>query len=76
MSPPPSRRFTARSRRWTRGLFPRAFCKITEDYLTGDPDLCNVIHADGSGTKSLLAYLHYRETGDASVFRGIARTAW
>ena len=55
------------------GLFPRAFCKITEDYLTGDPDLCNVIHADGSGTKSLLAYLHYRESGDASVFRGIAQ---
>jgi phosphoribosylformylglycinamidine cyclo-ligase len=56
-----------------RGLFPLAFCKITEDYLTGDPDLCNVIHADGSGSKSLLAYLHYRETGDASVFRGIAQ---
>jgi phosphoribosylformylglycinamidine cyclo-ligase len=56
-----------------RGLFPMAFCKVTEDYLTGDPDLCNVIHADGSGTKSLLAYLHYRETGDASVFRGIAQ---
>jgi phosphoribosylformylglycinamidine cyclo-ligase len=55
------------------GLFPRAFCKITEDYLTGDPDLCNVIHADGSGSKSLLAYLHYRETGDARVFRGIAQ---
>lgn len=55
------------------GLYPRAFCKITEDYLTGDPDLCNVIHADGSGTKSLLAYLHYRETGDAAVFRGIAQ---
>jgi phosphoribosylformylglycinamidine cyclo-ligase len=55
------------------GLFPLAFCKITEDYLTGDPDLCNVIHADGSGSKSLLAYLHYRETGDASVFRGIAQ---
>jgi phosphoribosylformylglycinamidine cyclo-ligase len=56
-----------------RGLFPLAFCKITEDYLTGDPDLCNVIHADGSGSKSLLAYLHYRETGDPSVFRGIAQ---
>jgi phosphoribosylformylglycinamidine cyclo-ligase len=55
------------------GLFPQAFCKITEDYLTGDPDLCNVIHADGSGTKSILAYLQYRETGDASVFRGIAQ---
>ncbi len=55
------------------GLFPLAFCKVTEDYLTGDPDLCNVIHADGSGSKSLLAYLWYRETGDASVFRGIAQ---
>ncbi|HTV24689.1 MAG TPA: GntR family transcriptional regulator, partial [Polyangiaceae bacterium] len=59
--------------RLDRGLFPLAFCKITEDYLTGDPDLCNVIHADGSGSKSLLAYLQYRETGDASVFRGIAQ---
>ncbi len=56
-----------------RGLYPNAFCKITEDYLTGDPLLCNVIHADGSGTKSLIAYLHYRETGDASVFHGIAQ---
>lgn len=56
-----------------KGVFPGAFCKITEDYLTGDPDRCNLIHADGSGTKSLLAYLHYRETGDASVFRGIAQ---
>lgn len=56
-----------------KGLFPRAFCKITEDYLTGDPERCNVIHADGSGTKSLLAYLHYREFGDASVFHGIAQ---
>lgn len=56
-----------------RGLFPGAFCKITEDYLTGDSKRCNVIHADGSGTKSILAYLHYRETGDASVFRGIAQ---
>lgn len=55
------------------GLFPLAFCKITEDYLTGDPDLCNVIHADGSGSKSLLAYLSYRETGDPAVFRGIAQ---
>ena len=56
-----------------KGVFPGAFCKITEDYLTGDPDKCCVIHADGSGTKSILAYLHYRETGDASVFRGIAQ---
>ena len=56
-----------------RGSFPGAFCKVTEDYLTGDPAKCNLIHADGSGTKSILAYLHYRETGDPSVFRGIAQ---
>jgi phosphoribosylformylglycinamidine cyclo-ligase len=55
------------------GLFPGAFCKITEDFLTGDPSKCNLIHADGSGTKSILAYLQYRETGDPSVFRGIAQ---
>lgn len=55
------------------GLFPGAFCKITDDFLTGNPDLCNIIHSDGSGTKSLIAYLKYRETGDASVFRGIAQ---
>lgn len=56
-----------------RGLYPKAFCKITEDHLSGDPERCAVIHADGSGTKSILAYLHYRETGDASVFEGIAQ---
>ncbi|MDA0977259.1 MAG: GntR family transcriptional regulator [Proteobacteria bacterium] len=56
-----------------RGLFPNAFCKITEDYLSGDPGKCNVIHADGAGTKSIVAYLWYKETGDASVFRGIAQ---
>jgi phosphoribosylformylglycinamidine cyclo-ligase len=56
-----------------RGLFPGAFCKITPDHLTGDPARCSVIHADGSGTKSLLAYLHWRETGDASIFRGLAQ---
>jgi phosphoribosylformylglycinamidine cyclo-ligase len=55
------------------GLFKQAFCKITEDFLTGSPDLCNVIHADGSGTKSIIAYLAYKETGDASVFHGIAQ---
>ena len=55
------------------GLFPGAFCKITEDYLSGDPDRCNIIHADGAGTKSILAYLWYKETGDASIFRGIAQ---
>lgn len=56
-----------------QGLFPGAFCKITEDFLSGDPDKCNVIHADGAGTKSIVAYLWYKETGDASVFRGIAQ---
>ncbi len=56
-----------------QGLFPGAFCKITEDYLSGDPARCNVIHADGAGTKSIVAYLWYKETGDASVFRGIAQ---
>lgn len=56
-----------------RGLFAGAFCKITEDYLTGSKSRCNVIHSDGSGTKSIIAYLHYRETGDASVFRGISQ---
>jgi len=56
-----------------RGLFANAFCKITEDYLTGNPELCNVIHSDGSGTKSIIAYLHYKETGDPSVFYGISQ---
>ncbi len=56
-----------------RGLYAGAFCKITRDFLTGDASLCNVIHSDGSGTKSIIAYLWYRETGDASVFRGISQ---
>ena len=55
------------------GALPGAFCKVTEDYLSGDPDACNVIHADGSGTKSIIAYLSYKETGDASVFKGISQ---
>jgi phosphoribosylformylglycinamidine cyclo-ligase len=55
------------------GLFANAFCKITEDFLTGNPDNCNVIHADGSGTKSIIGYLSYKETGDASVFKGISQ---
>jgi phosphoribosylformylglycinamidine cyclo-ligase len=57
---------------YDRGLFPGAFCKVTED-LDGDPDFCTVMHADGAGTKSTLAYLCYRETGDPSAFRGIAQ---
>ena len=56
-----------------RGLYPGAFCKIIPDHLSGDPDRCCVIHADGSGTKSTLAYLHWRETGDATAFRGISQ---
>ena len=56
-----------------QGIFPGAFCKVTEDFLSGDPAKCNVIHADGAGTKSIVAYLWYKETGDASVFRGIAQ---
>jgi len=56
-----------------RGLFPGAFCKITPDYLTGDDSRCVVTHSDGSGTKVILAYLWWKETGDAKVFRGIAQ---
>lgn len=58
-----------------KGLFPRAFCKIVPDYLTGDENYCLVMHADGAGTKSSLAYLYYKETGDASVWKGIAQDA-
>jgi phosphoribosylformylglycinamidine cyclo-ligase len=56
-----------------RGVFPGAFCKIGPDVLTGNPDKCTIIHSDGSGTKSTLAYLHYRETGDPSAFRKTAQ---
>ena len=56
-----------------RGVFPGAFCKIGSDILTGSPKKCNIIHSDGSGTKSTLAYLHYRETGDPSAFRKTAQ---
>ena len=55
------------------GLYPQAFCKIVADNLTGDAAKCVVTHSDGSGTKALLAYLWWKETGDASVFRGIAQ---
>jgi phosphoribosylformylglycinamidine cyclo-ligase len=58
-----------------KGLFPQAFCKITEDYLMGDPTYCSVMHADGAGTKSSLAYLYWKETGDLSVWKGIAQDA-
>ena len=58
-----------------KGLYPKAFCKIVPDLLGGDPDYCNIMHADGAGTKSSLAYIYWRETGDISVWRGIARDA-
>lgn len=58
-----------------KGLFPKAFCKIVPDALAGDPDFCTIMHADGAGTKSALAYLYWRETGDLSVWRGIAQDA-
>ncbi|MFL2848270.1 MAG: AIR synthase-related protein [Coraliomargaritaceae bacterium] len=57
----------------SKGLFPGAFCKINPDFLTGNSDKCCVIHSDGSGTKSTLAYLHYKETGDPSAFRKTAQ---
>ncbi len=58
-----------------KGLYPRAFCKIIPDILGGDPEWCNIMHADGAGTKSSLAYMYWRETGDMSVWRGIAQDA-
>ena len=58
-----------------KGLFPKAFCKIIPDMLGGDPEYCNIMHADGAGTKSSLAYLYWRETGDVSVWKGIAQDA-
>ncbi|RZT00081.1 AIR synthase related protein [Aquimarina brevivitae] len=58
-----------------KGLFPKAFCKIVPDYLTGDDDYCIVMHADGAGTKSSLAYMYWKETGDLSVWKGIAQDA-
>lgn len=58
-----------------KGLYPRAFCKIIPDILGGDPEWCNIMHADGAGTKSSLAYAYWRETGDLSVWKGIAQDA-
>jgi len=58
-----------------KGIFPKAFCKIVPDILTNDPAYCNIMHADGAGTKSSLAYTYWRETGDLSVWRGIAQDA-
>ncbi|MGQ7867947.1 AIR synthase related protein [Sunxiuqinia sp. sy24] len=58
-----------------KGLFPKAFCKIIPDVLGGDPAWCNIMHADGAGTKSSLAYMYWQETGDVSVWKGIAQDA-
>ena len=58
-----------------KGLFPKAFCKIVPDILGGDADWCNIMHADGAGTKSSLAYMYWKETGDLSVWKGIAQDA-
>ena len=58
-----------------KGLYPKAFCKIIPDLLSGDPEYCTVMHADGAGTKSSLAYIYWKETGDLSVWRGIAQDA-
>lgn len=58
-----------------KGIFPKAFCKIIPDILGGDPEYCNIMHADGAGTKSSLAYMYWRETGDISIWKGIAQDA-
>jgi len=58
-----------------KGLFPKAFCKIVPDFLGNDPEYCTIMHADGAGTKSSLAYVYWKETGDASVWKGIAQDA-
>jgi phosphoribosylformylglycinamidine cyclo-ligase len=58
-----------------KGLFPQAFCKIIPDYLTNDDQYCIIMHADGAGTKSSLAYMYWKETGDISVWKGIAQDA-
>ena len=58
-----------------KGIFPNAFCKILPDILNNDKDYCSIMHSDGAGTKSALAYLYWKETGDISVWRGIAQDA-
>jgi phosphoribosylformylglycinamidine cyclo-ligase len=62
-------------RKLDKGLFPKAFCKIVPDFLANDPEYCTIMHADGAGTKSSLAYLYWKETGDLSVWKGIAQDA-
>src|SRR3954469_5674343 len=58
-----------------KGLYPFAFCRIYRDFISGDDNWANVMHADGAGTKSILAYLYWKETGDTSIWRGIAQDA-
>jgi phosphoribosylformylglycinamidine cyclo-ligase len=58
-----------------KGLFPKAFCKVVPDYITGSEEHCIIMHADGAGTKSSLAYAYWKETGDISVWKGIAQDA-
>ena len=58
-----------------KGLYPKAFCKIIPDMLGGDTAYCNIMHADGAGTKSSLAYMYWKETGDISVWKGVAQDA-
>ena len=58
-----------------KGIYPNAFCKIIPDILGGDPEYCNIMHADGAGTKSSLAYMYWKETDDLSVWKGIAQDA-
>ena len=58
-----------------KGLYPKAFCKVVPDYLSNDDDYCIVMHADGAGTKSSLAYMYWKDTGDMSVWKGIAQDA-
>lgn len=58
-----------------KGLFPKAFCKVIPDYLSNDPEACTIVHADGAGTKSSLAYIYWKETGDMSVWKGISQDA-
>src|SRR6056297_812657 len=58
-----------------KGLYAKAFCKVVPDILGGDPRMCNIMHADGAGTKSALAYMYWKETGDLSVWKGIAQDA-
>ncbi len=67
--------FIKQRRRSDKGLYPHAFCKLYPDYLSGDNEWVNTMHADGAGTKSILAYLYWKETGDISVWKGIAQDA-